>query len=754
MRPGPLLSFIITLAVAYVVFWIPGLVWGWPVPVSLLGLYLFFTAVVTILVLTTTDEGARGLVSPILRLLTEPSMKRARGALFLILPPALALMTWAVASNGDDLPVEFRSVHPSPPAAFSAYGRSYSVEDVKNPLRRRAAEDPTLYREYVAEGGEIYFRNCFFCHGAKLDGRGHYAHALDPRPLTFLGSDTIAQLEESYVFWRVVKGGRGLPKEAAPWNSAMPAWEDFLSEEEIWKVILFIYDHTGNRPRAWEGEEAAAAPVEAGYGDGGGAPGESVYMKHCSWCHGVDGDGMGPATSFLNPPPRDFTFGDYRWKSTPFDDPVPTDADLYRVIAGSSPAERAAASGGWTGLGSTSMPSWSDILAEKEVREVASYVKGLSLFEEKAGEPVDLSEKKAADEEEIENGRRLFKDRCSECHGELGRGNGRKRLKDDFGERTWPRNLTRPWTFRGGSSVDDIYTRITVGLPGTQMPSFADPDSEKVLTEEERWDVANYVATLAEPGRRPTGRGLIRAAAISGELPAAADDGAWEGAKPSDLHLFPQIMVKERLFKPTLGSITVRALYNGLEIAFLLEWDDPTESVPGVELAEELSVGELYPDAVAVELPARVRRRGAEDGAKPYFGMGGPESPVAIWYWRGGSVDEEETIRAFKGLGKLEEDPKGARDLSGSGTYDNGRWRVVIKGPSRGLSVRDGYVPVAFAAWDGSNEETGSRHVMTSWQTMGLGPRGGDGALIRALGVFVFVALLELLWITSREPGA
>ena len=30
----------------------------------------------------------------------------------------------------------------------------------------------------------------------------------------------------------------------------MPAWEKFLTEEEIWDVVLFLYDYTGQRPRA------------------------------------------------------------------------------------------------------------------------------------------------------------------------------------------------------------------------------------------------------------------------------------------------------------------------------------------------------------------------------------------------------------------------------------------------------------------------------------------------------------------------
>jgi len=58
------------------------------------------------------------------------------------------------------------------------------------------------------------------------------------------------------VFWRIAKGGPGLPREGAPWNSAMPAWEDILTEEEIWAVIIFLYDQTGAQPRSWEEEGA------------------------------------------------------------------------------------------------------------------------------------------------------------------------------------------------------------------------------------------------------------------------------------------------------------------------------------------------------------------------------------------------------------------------------------------------------------------------------------------------------------------
>jgi len=50
----------------------------------------------------------------------------------------------------------------------------------------------------------------------------------------------------------VATGGPGLPKGATPWNSAMPVWQDFLSEDEIWKAVLYIYAGSGSTPRTWE----------------------------------------------------------------------------------------------------------------------------------------------------------------------------------------------------------------------------------------------------------------------------------------------------------------------------------------------------------------------------------------------------------------------------------------------------------------------------------------------------------------------
>ena len=78
-----------------------------------------------------------------------------------------------------------------------------------------------------------------------MAGDGMFIHGLNPIPTNFTDKGNIPQLQETFLFWRISKGGPGLPAEGGPWDSAMPAWEKFLTEEQIWEVILFLYDYTG-----------------------------------------------------------------------------------------------------------------------------------------------------------------------------------------------------------------------------------------------------------------------------------------------------------------------------------------------------------------------------------------------------------------------------------------------------------------------------------------------------------------------------
>ena len=208
-----------------------------------------------------------------------------------------------------------------------------------------------------------------------------------------------------------------------------------------------------------------AGPTLALAAPGNAEKGKEIYMKRCVWCHGEEGDGDSAAAERLMPPPRDFTSGMYKIKTTGREDMVPNDEDIFRMIKYGMPGnfEKGKQS---INPGGTAMPGWGDILSDNDIWDLVATVKEFSEYTEETPETqVDYGKQVASSPESIEKGGTIFRDgeRCTECHGEEGKGSGIKALKGDGGERTWPRNLTKPWTYRGSNDPKDVFTRITTG---------------------------------------------------------------------------------------------------------------------------------------------------------------------------------------------------------------------------------------------------------------------------------------------------
>jgi mono/diheme cytochrome c family protein len=224
------------------------------IPASLLNMYMFFVIAGVFMTFTFTEESTRELIDPIKALVEDPGKKMIRNIVFVVVPLLAGAYTYSKMLPSFEAPLELRSIHPAPPSSAKIYGKRYDLMTLKNPLRALEKENNEEFNEHVQAGAIIYIQNCQYCHGDKLDGKGLYAQGLNPIPLNFQDIGTIAQLQESYLFWRIATGGPGLPKEATPWISSMPVWQDFLTEEEIWQVILFLYDYTGYQPRSWDHE--------------------------------------------------------------------------------------------------------------------------------------------------------------------------------------------------------------------------------------------------------------------------------------------------------------------------------------------------------------------------------------------------------------------------------------------------------------------------------------------------------------------
>jgi len=233
--------------------------------------------------------------------------------------------------------------------------------------------------------------------------------------------------------------------------------------------------------RPWAGGAVVAILVAGGAVHGQQpapdlALGKRVYAENCAICHGESGDSRGHAAHHFRTPPRDFTAGRYKLRSTGSGQ-LPTDEDLRRTIVRGMPG---------TGM----VPH--DHLSEAEVAAVVEVVKRFSPRFAGAHQrtPLVLSPEPPRTAEATARGRAVYaKAECHECHGRDARGDGpsARDLKIK------PTDLTRR-PLKGGPTPGDIVRTVLTGLDGTPMPSY-----HLLLEDQELWDLAFYVDSLGGP---------------------------------------------------------------------------------------------------------------------------------------------------------------------------------------------------------------------------------------------------------------
>ena len=531
--------------------------------------------------------------------------------------------------------------------------------------------------------------------------------------------------------------------------------------------------------------------------------GKVTYFKRCSFCHGLTGNGEGPVAQTIDPKPRSFLQPLFKFRTTA-SGVLPTDEDLFRTISrGITGTPMTFFAKEISKVGLTAEERWGVIAFiqtlneswqeddeyktsdDPDDKEDYRYNKILVKYD-------DIPEP-AFDAARAEKGKAVYEDKkCWECHGIEGKGNGKSfpTLKTDRGFKIHPRDFTKPWKFKGGDGIKDIFTRVTTGINGSPMPSFVD-----TIPEEDRWDLSHFVKSLQY---ERTDNEVLVVKKIEGELPVDPNDPKWSEANMTDLKLSGMVSLKPRWQNFAVDLVTVRALYNETDIAFKLEWNDRTESIkhdPKAEAtqggktlhqsytekgsnglknvvktyvdyydpkvfgsdqpAKEFNLLRKYGDlrdAVALQFPAR-ELMGTN---RPHFINGDPNNPVKLWYWK---ADEDKAVdveakgifKKFKVSKKVIESKsnKGARNSKQNWT---GQWQLVFKrslttdNPKKDVQFVPGkFIPYAVNAWDGGNGESGTNKANSTWNMLVMEVKTPPKVYVFAAIGFMIVGLLEVV---------
>jgi mono/diheme cytochrome c family protein len=283
--------------------------------------------------------------------------------------------------------------------------------------------------------------------------------------------------------------------------------------------------------------------------------GQEQYILYCRPCHGVNGDGRGPAGIGLRPPPRNFAAEDLAFKFGGVEaGNLPTDDQLLRIIKG--------------GLNGTAMLAWD--IPDPVLVDIIQYLKTFNPIwtEEEPGELVEISEDpwKGKEAEGIARGKKVYHGlaQCLQCHpayaskqeiyefsqeltsngitsfrpamfepaAKMSQAYGNLLLPPDFGRHPVKSGDLLPTGVGNSVTKNALFRTVAAGIGGTAMPLW-----KGSIPDEDIWAIAYFVDSISQIRDKPEYKKLMAELAKANEgwtPPAPPPEDGTEGAEDGE----------------------------------------------------------------------------------------------------------------------------------------------------------------------------------------------------------------------------